>query len=115
MKKLVIYLFFVFLLFFIISFVLKNNNKNIKNVVNNNKYSVELSPCGVVEFEKVPEKILTSQESYNDILISFNKGSNIKAVNSADKFYYEFYNDLKITNILNKKRFNTNKYWTKYI
>lgn len=102
MKRLIIYSFLIFLLFFIISLLLKNNNKSTKNVVNNNKYSVEFSPCGVIEFEKVPEKILTSQESYNDILISFNKGSNIKAVNSADKFYYEFFNDLKITNILNK-------------
>lgn len=101
MKKLFLYSFSIILMFFIISFMLKNNHKQIQHE-NNTKYSVKLSPCGIIEFKKIPEKILSSQETYNDILISFNKGQNIKAVSSADKFYYEFYNDLKITNILNK-------------
>lgn len=78
----------------------KNNKSIIKQ--NSNNYYVELNPCGNVYFKDVPNRILTNQETYNDILISFNKGNNIKAVGSFDKIYDNFYQDLNIKTNINK-------------
>lgn len=100
MKNLILYIISIFLLFFIISLLLKNKSEN-KNDIEENEYIVNFSPCGDVKFKKIPTKILTSQQTYNDILIAFKKQNNIIAVSSIDKFYIDFYNSINLNRSLN--------------
>ena len=77
--------------------------KEIKQMKEDSGYFVEMSPVGNVKFKKVPTKILTVQETYNDILVSFDKENGIAAVGSIDKFFDDFYKDLNIVPKINKE------------
>lgn len=100
MKNILFFLLISFLLFFGTSYILKNNKNKIKHI-ENKTYNIEFSPCGKIELLKIPQRILTSHQTYNDILVAFNMNENIVAVSSKDKFYYDFYTNLNITNKLN--------------
>ena len=98
LKALYILLIPTFIAFSILFLYKSVKNKNNVNVKEEEKgYFVEMSPVGNIHFYKIPNKILTVQETYNDILIAFRKDGGIKGVSSIDKFFEEFYIDLKLT------------------
>ena len=101
MKNIFFYLIIVFLSFFIISFILKSSKNKINENNNFDSYYVSFSPCGEVEFKGVPKRIVSGQETYNDILMSFNISNNVIGMTSKDKFYFNFYEDLNLQNYPN--------------
>ena len=101
MKNIFFYTIIVFLSFFIISFILKSSKNKINDNNDFDSYYVNFSPCGEVEFKSVPKKIVSGQETYNDILMSFNISNNIIGMTSKDKFYFNFYEDLNLQNYPN--------------
>lgn len=89
-------LFPLIIILLILGYFINFRKKQINSIKEEKGYFVKMSPVGNVKFKKVPTKILTAQETYNDILVSFNKENGISAVGSMDKFFDDFYKDLNI-------------------
>jgi len=58
-------------------------------------YSVTMSPMGTVRFDRVPQRIVTQDANYNDILFSIGQDKKLSATGYASNFYDGFYAQLK--------------------
>jgi len=56
--------------------------------------SITLSPCGTVVIKKVPERVVTLDANYNDMLEAFGKGSALLATGAKNNFFDGFYQQL---------------------
>ncbi len=64
---------------------------NVKESPREEARTITLSPCGTVTFKKVPERIITMDANYNDMLETFGKGGGLIATGSKYNFYDGFY------------------------
>lgn len=56
-------------------------------------YSVTISPVGTLEFEEVPDRVLTYSINYVDMAVAFGHGEAIKAM-PTERFYTGYYDQL---------------------
>lgn len=54
-------------------------------------YSVELSPAGKVRFTHVPERVVTMDANYNDMLVAVRQEQKLVATGYRDNFHDEYY------------------------
>ncbi|MBB5352585.1 ABC-type Fe3+-hydroxamate transport system substrate-binding protein [Haloferula luteola] len=57
-------------------------------------YTVHLSPAGDVHFAKTPERVVTMDANYNDMLIALQEAGKIVATGYRDNFHNTFYPQL---------------------
>lgn len=57
-------------------------------------YDVELSPVGVVHFQKVPERVVTMDDNYNDMLVAIGQARKLVASGYRDNSYSGFYHSI---------------------
>jgi len=57
-------------------------------------YTVDLSPAGKVRFEKIPERVVTMDANYNDMLVAVRQEQKLIATGYKDNFHDEFYREV---------------------
>ena len=57
-------------------------------------YDVELSPAGKVHFDRIPERVVTQDANYNDMLVAIGKEGRLVATGYQDNQYHGFYEAL---------------------
>jgi ABC-type Fe3+-hydroxamate transport system substrate-binding protein len=57
-------------------------------------YSVTMSPVGTVTFQRPPERIVTQDANYNDMLVAVNRDDKLLATGYQNNFYDGFYRQL---------------------
>ena len=62
---------------------------------NRESYSVTMSPVGTVRFDRVPQRSVTQDANYNDILFAVGQDKKLLATGYASNFYDGFYAQLK--------------------
>ena len=98
---LIIILFFLFL-----SFIFNNNGGSVtkKKPIKNEKYYVELSPVGKVWLKQIPDKIITMDDNYNDMLIALNEEHKLIATGFPNNMYWGFYKSIGIIPNIDKSK-----------
>ncbi len=57
-------------------------------------YSVTMSPMGEVRFDHVPQRVVTLDANYNDMLVALEQGKKLVATGYRDNFFEGFYKQL---------------------
>jgi len=104
--KIIINIFKLIVIFILLSIpiFLHNTKYNIKDV-KSTSYSVNISPCGNIHFNKIPKTCITLDSNWNDMLYALNLEKNIIASGYSKNIYNGFYHQLNIDSKLNKEKF----------
>lgn len=103
-KKLMFPFLSVFLFLIFVSIVSKNTIQLNKNSKTKNGFYVEMSPMGNVFFKQVPDKVITIDDNYNDILITLNEEHKLIATGFPNNSYWGFYKSIGIIPNIDKSK-----------